>query len=134
MQSLLAGETSVSIVSPLVALPYVKAGQMRALAVLAPKRTTTLPEVPTMEEIGFSDIDMLNYVGLFAPSGTPEEALHRLRDALSDIIKEDEIKKTIVEAGADIVDSDVDAAKFDEIMVADRSRWTEIIKTAGLKQ
>src|SRR5262247_2721299 len=77
------GHTQISSTSMPPAVPQVKAGKVRAIAVTSAQRSPALPEVPTVNEQGYSGFDDLTWVGFFAPAGTPQEVVARLNAELN---------------------------------------------------
>jgi len=73
-------------------LPHIKAGKLRALAGWGDKRVAALPDVPTFKELGYPDAEFYIWAGVFAPKGTPEPALTRLRDAMRQAVNDPEFK------------------------------------------
>jgi tripartite-type tricarboxylate transporter receptor subunit TctC len=96
---LLAGDVQVGIVNLAPALVHIKAGKLKALAVMNPTREPLLPDVPTLTEAGTRGYDVLVWLGMFAPAGTPPEIVARLHDAIVKAIAVPEVREKLLAAG-----------------------------------
>jgi tripartite-type tricarboxylate transporter receptor subunit TctC len=92
LTALLGGHVDALASGPVVVLPHIKAGKLRALAGWGDKRVAALPEVPTFKELGYPDAEFYIWAGLFAPRGTPEPVLARLREATRAAVADPEFK------------------------------------------
>jgi tripartite-type tricarboxylate transporter receptor subunit TctC len=130
LNDLLGGRVLVTMDSLLQHFPHIKAGKLKALAVLGPKRSTLLPDVPTVGESvpGYS---LTNWFGLLAPAGTPREAIQKVHGDVVKILKEPEIIKKISDMGADVVGNTPE--EFGAAMRAESAQWAEVIKSANIK-
>jgi len=131
MNDLLGGRVMLTMDSLLQSLPHIKAGKLKALAVLGPKRSSLLPEVPTVAESGLPGYALTNWFGLVAPAATPKEALSKIHSDVIRVLKEDEIKRRIAEMGADVVGNP--AEEFGAAMRAESAQWAEVIKAANIR-
>ena len=78
----------VCIAGMVTMAPHIKSGAVRALATFAPRRLATHPELPTMAELGYPELEFSGWLGVVAPAGTPPEVIERLRMELADIVAE----------------------------------------------
>ena len=131
MTDLLGGRVMVTMDSLLQGLPQIKAGKLKALAVLGPKRSALLPEVPTMAEAGVAGYALTNWFGLLAPAATPWNVVSEIRADVIGVLKDDDIRRKIAEMGADVVGNTGD--EFAAAMRAESAQWAEIIKAANIK-
>ena len=131
MTDLLGGRVLITMDSLLQGLPQIKAGKLKALAVLGPKRSSLLPDVPTMAEAGVSGYALTNWFGLLAPAATPKDVLSKLNADVLQVLKLSEIKTRISEMGADVVGNS--AEEFGAAMRAESAQWADIIKSANIK-
>jgi tripartite-type tricarboxylate transporter receptor subunit TctC len=114
------------------ALPYVKAGQMKMLAVSTARRTATAPDVPTVvEATGIKDFDFSLWGGFFAPRGTPDDVVATLNGAINEALALLDIKQRMADAGADIMPMSV--AEFTAFMQAESAKYARIIRETGIK-
>jgi tripartite-type tricarboxylate transporter receptor subunit TctC len=95
LTAILGGHIDALASGPAVVLPHIKSGKLRALAGWGDKRVAALPEVPTFKELGYPDAEFYIWAGLFAPRGTPEPVLARLREAVRAAVAEPEFKSAM---------------------------------------
>jgi tripartite-type tricarboxylate transporter receptor subunit TctC len=131
MTDLLGARVLLTMDSLLQGYPQIKAGKLKALAVLGPKRSALLPDVPTMAEAGVAGYSLTNWFGLLAPAATPEERLSRVHAAVTNVLREPDIQRKISEMGADVVGNTPE--EFGAAMRAESAQWAEIIKSANIK-
>jgi tripartite-type tricarboxylate transporter receptor subunit TctC len=112
------------------ALPAIRKGLQRPLAVAAPSRLPELPEVPTFREIGVSQFDLRIWTGVLAPAGTPREIVARLNQAIQGILSTPEIKKEIADEGGEAGSTTPDA--FTAFLRAERTRWSVLVDESGV--
>ncbi len=94
-----AGQISLMFSGTSVALPFIKEGKLRALAVLSPQRSTLLPDVPTMQEAGLKNFTFSTWLGLYAPKGTPRPVIDKINAELAKAIKVPRIHERLVSMG-----------------------------------
>ena len=131
MTDLLGARVMMTMDSLLQGYPQIKAGKLKALAVLGPKRSALLPEVPTMAEAGVAGYSLTNWFGLLAPSATPRDVISRIHGDVVRVLKDQEIQKRISEMGADVVGNSPE--EFGAAMRAESAQWADIIKSANIK-
>ena len=128
---LIGGQTSFAFVNTPLALPQVRAGKLRALAVTGGKRSAATPEYPTMSEAGVSGFVVESWYGLMAPAGTPEAVVTRLRREVLAVLAKPEVREYFAKQGADIETST--PAEFAARVKSEKARWAEVIKTSGAR-
>ena len=130
MNDLLGGRVMVTMDSVLQSLPHVKAGRLKALAVLGPRRIAMLPDVPAVSETvpGYS---LTNWFGLVAPAATPREILQKLNADVVRTLKDPDLSRRIADLGADVVGNS--AEEFGAAMRAESAQWAEIIRIANIR-
>jgi len=112
-------------------LPFIKDGRVKALAVTSAKRSSALPDVPSMSEAGFAGIDVLNYFAIAAPAGTPAAVVDKLNAALRKMVTlPDVLARFKAEAVEPAVGTPAQQAAFIE---ADLRAWVNVVKTQNLK-
>ncbi len=127
---LLGGEVSV-VFGDLSSLPHVRAGKMRALAAMSPKRLEAAPEIPTTAELGMPDLVMESFYGVFAPLGTPQPIQERLHKAIAAVLATPSVQqqvKTLSMEGA----PDTSPKYFADKIVSETARWRPVIEKAGV--
>jgi tripartite-type tricarboxylate transporter receptor subunit TctC len=131
MTDLLGGRVLMTMDSLLQGYPHIRAGKLKALAVLGPKRSSLLPDVPTMAEAGVSGYSLTNWFGLLAPAATPKETIIKVYGDVVRVLKDEDIRKKISEMGADVVGNAPE--EFGAAMRAESAQWADIIKSANIK-
>lgn len=111
-------------------VPYVKAGQIRALAVTTPARSPLLPDVPSVVELGWPQLVAENYFGVSGPAGLPREVTDKLAKALGDIVADPAIVKRFEELG--ITPSKMGSAEFGAFVAKQVNDWAPVIKAADI--
>ena len=110
-------------------LPHVKAGKMKALAVTGLKRSGLAPDVPSVAELGFPQLESLAWIGLLAPAGTPEGVLARLEGESVRAMKAQDTRDSLGRLGFDVVASS--RTEFAAWIRSESSKWSKVIKTSG---
>jgi len=128
---LIAGQTAFAFVNTPLALPHVRSGKLKALAVTGAKRSLATPEFATMQEAGVADFVVESWYGLMAPAGTPDAVITRLHKETLAVLALPEVKDFFAKQGADVVTST--PAEFAAMVKVERARWAEVIRTSGAK-
>lgn len=127
---LVGGQVNMSFDTITPVLPFIKDGKLRPLAVTTAKRSSTLPNVPTLKEVGVDGIEIGTWFGLLAPAGTPADVVKKLNSEIVKIIKSDDFRKQMFEIGAEPVgDSPEEMAKQIKDQTA---KFATIVKTANI--
>ncbi len=127
----IAGRIEFAMMPFGVALPQVKAGKMRALAVVAPVRSPLLPEVPTMAEAGFPESTVVSWYALLAPAGTPRAAIARLSAELGKALADPEVVGRIEALGGSPLPVGT-PAEVDAMLARETDRWARFVRETGL--
>lgn len=118
--------------APMVsALPLVKDGKLKALAVGTGKRSAVMPQLPTTVEAGVPGSEYLFWVGLFAPAKTPKPVVERVQAEVAKIMTAPELKERLDKLGAEAFT--MPSAKFDQFLVDETARAQQVVKAAGIK-
>ncbi len=132
MTDQIAGRIDFHFSNAAVALPQIKAGKVRALAVTSAQRMASLPQVPTMMEAGVEKFEADQWLGLLAPKGTPSEVVQKLAAEVNKVLAQEEFSAALVNAG-------MSAAKpgkpegFEAYFRHDLAQWAAVVKSAGIK-
>jgi len=127
--ALLGGHVDALASGPSVVLPQIKAGKLRALAGWGDKRVAALPDVPTFKELGYPDAEFYIWAGLFAPKGTPEPVLAKLRDAARAGVADPEFKSAMDKIETPIAFKQ--GAEFQKFFETDARRLAEGVRKVG---
>jgi tripartite-type tricarboxylate transporter receptor subunit TctC len=126
LTDLVAGRVDFMFDSLASSMPFIKAGKLRALAVTSRTRSAHLPDVPTMAEAGFPDIETSVWFGLFAPAGTPAPAVNRMAGAITASLQDPQVMRRLSDLSMDIAKSDA-PEKFGEFFARDVQRWKDTL-------
>ena len=131
LTALIAGEVELSFANIPAVQAHLKSGRLRALATTGARRDPQLPEVPTMKEAGVAGLDVTVWYGLLAPAGTPREIVNALAAATARATRDGELRKRMLEQGADPVGSTPE--EFARLLREEVARWGEVVKVSGAK-
>ena len=127
----LAGHASLYFTSPIAAQPFVQSGRLRQIAVTSGKRFPPLPDVPTIAESGYRDIDMTSWWGLLAPAGTPADIVNKLHSATVKALNSAEVKERLASQGAMVVTSTPN--EFAAYIKSEIAKWAHIVSASGAR-
>lgn len=131
LSGVVAGEVQAAFLSTTTASAQVKAGKLRALAVLSPKRFAAAPDIPTAAEQGYPGIDASVWFGLFAPAGTPKAIVMKINQAVVSSLKSPDAVRVLEGQGAEAVPSTPE--EFGAFLKSEIAKWGKVIKEAGIK-
>ena len=129
MQDLAGGQVKVGFVGTPNALPHLRAGRLRALAVTTRKRSAELPEVPTLDEAGVRGYEATIWMGLFAPAGTSREILTRLETEVGRVLSQADAKAQMAATGVEVSLSGAD--EFGAFVRAEYDKWGKVVRDTG---
>jgi len=131
LTDVLGGHVMLAFVSLPAALPYIKDGRLRALGVVDSKRSSLVPDVPTIAESGLPGYEVQNWYGVFAPAGTPRDIVNLLNKNIRKVLNISEIKLSLKNQGFETLDSSQD--DFVEFTKSELVKWRKIVLTSGAK-
>ena len=131
LTSTVAGHTLVAYIGLPAATPFIKEGKLRALAVTSPKRSPIVPDVATMTESGFSNLDSEFIIGVVAPAATPKAIVDLLSKELAAIVAQPETPARLLAFGFVPVGSTPE--EFAAQIKSDIDTWTAVVRDAGIK-
>jgi len=129
--AVLSGQPPVGVIAGSAPLPHIKAGKIRALAVSSARRVSSLPDVPTLGELGYPGMEDYTWAGVFAPAGTPADVAQKLNETISRIAYSPEIKERLEALAFDIT-----AAPLGETAAYVKSelvKWGKVVREVGAK-
>jgi tripartite-type tricarboxylate transporter receptor subunit TctC len=130
INDLISGHVQVMFNAMPSTLPYVKAGQLRALGVTGAKRTPLAPELPTVAET-LPGFEIITWFGVLAPAGTPPSIIARLNAEFSKANQQPDVKKKLLEMGLDVQLSDPET--FGTMIKSEITKWAEVIRVTNVK-
>lgn len=131
LTALIGGEVPVGFVALLSAIPNVRAGKLRALALSSPKRAGALRDVPTLDEMGLRGFDIVVWFAVWVPAKTPKDIIDKLNTEMVKIIQSPEYKQRMIEAGAEAAGSS--SERLRKLQEAEIEKYRKIAVTAGIK-
>lgn len=131
MQDVLTGNVHLVFIGIPAAAPHIKAGKLRALAIVAPQRSTALPDVPTVAEAGLKDFEVTTWYGILAPAGTPQPVVRRLNAELVKVMHAPEMKEKLTATGTEPLTSTPE--EFAAYIKREIAKWGDVIRKAGVK-
>jgi tripartite-type tricarboxylate transporter receptor subunit TctC len=131
VNALLAGEVQVNLATISTALPHVKAGSLRALAVTTTRRSAAVPGIPTLAESGFPDYDYSSWIGLLAPAKTPRPIVARLAAEAARISRTPQIAAILAQEGAEPIGNSPE--EFGALIRTELERWRKLVAATGIK-
>jgi tripartite-type tricarboxylate transporter receptor subunit TctC len=128
--SVLGGETDMMFAPIAAAIPHVRAGRLRAMAVTTSKRTSAAPEIPTMVEAGVPEYESFPWYGLLVPAKTPQQVTLTLEKATANVLVQSDVQQRMQGLGVDIPDAG--RKEFARFLKVEMQRWSEVIRRANL--
>src|SRR6266705_4009545 len=131
LPEIMSGKVQIAFNTIPAFLPHVKAGRLKALAITAQSRSPLLPEVPTMAEAGFADVQGTGWHAVVAPTGTPREIIGKLNQTLVATVAIPELRMQLTNQGAQAVGSS--AEELRKFMQAEAEKWARAIRSSGAR-
>jgi tripartite-type tricarboxylate transporter receptor subunit TctC len=129
--SVVAGHTPIAFAALSAAVPQIKDGKLRALAVMSKNRSQALPDLPTIAQAGYPDLDGDGWVGVLVPAGTPKEIVTSLQHEIVKIVALPEMKERLSTLGFDAVGSSPE--EFALQMTLEMEKWAKVIRAANIR-
>ena len=127
---LLGGQVTMSFDTLTPVVPFIKSGKLRPLAVTTAKRSSTLPDVPTLEEAGLKGFDQGTWFGILAPAGTPKDVVAKLNSEMVKVIHSPDFKKRMADVGAEPIGNSV--KQMAEQIKSDTTKYARLSKEANV--
>jgi tripartite-type tricarboxylate transporter receptor subunit TctC len=127
----IGGQLPMVAVNALEALPHVKSGRLRVLAVMSPTRAATLPDVPTLAESGFPGFEASVWYGLVAPAATPKAVVQRLHAEVQKALQTPEVHERMAAVGGVVLPGSTE--QFAALIHSDRLRYAKVVRDANIK-
>ena len=129
MMDVLAGNVDLMVSSLPSAIGQIKAGKLRVLAVTSARRSTSLPDAPTVAELGYKDFDVSTWYGLFMPAGTPKEIVNTVNSEVNKLLATPDMKAAIHAQGAEL--QSMTPEQFSALLKTDYQKWKAIVQASG---
>lgn len=131
MNDLLGGQVDVFFATMPAAMPFVKSGKLRALAVTSEKRSLLMPELPTISETGLSGYSATTWYGLYAPKGTPPEIINQINRATLDVLQNNELRERLIQRGFEPIGNS--PKEFALFISSEIAKWAKVVQFAGIE-
>ena len=128
---LIGGQVSMMFVTPGAAVPFLKSGQIKAIAITSHERSRFFPDVPTVGELGYPGVEETGWFGVFAPAGTPAAVVEKLSAQIGQTIRKAAIREKLEAMYLD-PSSDTSSAFFAAFVKTEVSKWTDVIRKLGV--
>ena len=128
---LLGGQVQMTVENVFAMAPYIKSGQLRALATTGAQRSSILPDIPTIAESGFPGFEIIGQFGFVAPTGTPREVINKLNVEFNNLTKSSEIIQKLNAMGTNPRGGSPES--FNSIIQSESNKWLTVIKDANIK-
>jgi tripartite-type tricarboxylate transporter receptor subunit TctC len=134
MQAMLGGQVDLMVLQAAAALPQARAGAVKIIANLSPKRSAAIPDVPTADESGIPGLYAAGWFGLFGPKGMPKQVVARINAAMVEALADPALKARFSDLGLDVASRELQAPEgLAAFHKAEIDKWWPIIKAAGIK-
>ncbi|MDO9025649.1 tripartite tricarboxylate transporter substrate binding protein [Zwartia sp.] len=127
---LISGQVDYMFDSITSAKPHIESGKLKALAVTTPKRSSTLPDLPTVAESGMTGYELTPWFATFAPAGTPPAIIEKLNSAMIKAMNNEQVKKTFASIGAESIGST--PQELARYLAEETAKWQKIISETGI--
>jgi tripartite-type tricarboxylate transporter receptor subunit TctC len=129
--AVLSGDVPIVVAGPASLLPHARAGKVKMIAAVNPRRWSRLPEVPTIAESGFSQFGLDITIGLLAPAGTPPDTVRRLNDAAARALRVPDVTAKLADLGLEVIGGT--PAEFAQSMQRQRENYGRLVRISGAK-
>jgi tripartite-type tricarboxylate transporter receptor subunit TctC len=130
MQDLLGGQVDATFMNINTGLPNMKAGKLRPLAITSTKRSPLLPDVPTMEELGFKGVTVYSWQAVAAPKGLPADIKARLHAGIVAVLNDPQVRQPLLDLGFEVIGNTPE--QFTAYQASEFARWKKVIETGKI--
>jgi tripartite-type tricarboxylate transporter receptor subunit TctC len=131
LQDVIGGHVQATIAASQTAYPQVQNGKLRALGFMSAERSPAYPDVPTMKELGLSELEVETWYGMFAPAGTPAQAIAKVNTEINTALKDGAVRAVLQKQG--MTPAGGPPARLGELVKRELPRWARVVKAAGIK-
>jgi len=128
---LIAGHVDIGLLQLIDTAPHLQAGTLRAIAILGPERAPSLPDVPTIGEAGYPDVQGITFNGVFAPKATPRAVVDKLSAAIRTALAKPDVVDRLAALGSTARGSTPE--DFAGFLAQETDKWTDVMKRANIK-
>jgi tripartite-type tricarboxylate transporter receptor subunit TctC len=131
LQDVVGGHVQATIAAAQTAYPNVQGGKLRALGFMSAERSPAYPDVPTMKELGLSELQVETWYGMFAPAGTPQAAIAKINSEINTALKDASVRAVLEKQG--MTPAGGPPERLGELVKRELPRWARVVKAAGIK-
>ena len=131
LQDVVGGHVQATIAAAQTAYPNVQSGKLRALGFMSAERSPAYPDVPTMKELGLSELEVETWYGMFAPAGTPPQAIRKVNAEINTALKDPAVRAVIEKQG--MTPAGGPPERLGDLVKRELPRWARVVKAAGIK-
>jgi len=131
MNDLLGGQVDIFFATMPAAMPFIKSGKLKTLAVTSEKRSVVLPNLPTIAESGMPGYSASTWYGIYAPKGTPTDIVHKIHEATVEVLKIPELREQLIQRGFEPIGNSPD--QFASFISSEITKWAKVVKIAGIE-
>jgi len=131
MNDLLGGQVDIFFATMPAAMPFIKSGKLKTLAVTSEKRSVVLPNVPTIAESGMPGYSASTWYGIYAPKGTPADIVQKIHEATVEVLKIPELREQLIQRGFEPIGNTPD--QFASFISSEITKWAKVVKIAGIE-
>lgn len=131
MNDLLGGQVDIFFATMPAAMPFIKSGKLKTLAVTSEKRSVVLPNVPTIAELGMPGYSASTWYGIYAPKGTPTDIVQKIHEATVEVLKIPELREQLIQRGFEPIGNTPD--QFASFISSEITKWAKVVKIAGIE-
>ncbi len=131
LQDVVGGHVQATIAAAQTAYPHVQSGKLRALGFMSAERSPAYPDVPTMKELGLSELEVETWYGMFAPAGTPSGAIARINAEINAALKDSAVRAVLEKQG--MAPAGGPPGRLGELVKRELPRWARVVKAAGIR-
>lgn len=129
--AVLGGQPPIGSAAGSGPMPHIKSGKLRALAVSSGRRLPSLPDVPTLTELGYADMEDYTWVGLFVPAGTPRAVVQKLNDSVLRAVQAPDLKERLDQLAFEVTAAPLD--KTNQYLRSELVKWAKVVRDTGAK-
>jgi tripartite-type tricarboxylate transporter receptor subunit TctC len=130
MNDVISGQVHTLFIGIPAPAPHIKTGRLRGLAVIAPQRSATLPDVPTAAEAGMPNLEVTTWYGIFAPAGTPRAIVTKLNSEINQAMQAPDVKEKLAAQSTDAIVGTPE--EFGAYVKKEITKWAEVVRKAGI--
>ena len=131
MNDLLGGQVDIFFATMPAAMPFIKSGKLKTLAVTSEKRSVVLPNLPTIAESGMPGYSASTWYGIYAPKGTPTDIVQKIHEVTVEVLKIPELREQLIQRGFEPIGNTPD--QFASFISSEITKWAKVVKIAGIE-